>query len=96
MKRVAVMSIPELFEDSIREAERHVAIGYDRLARQRELIERLARDGHVNMLSEARRLLQEMERLQREMEQHLVDQRRMAEDLRKRARLDAQAPKPDG
>ena len=90
------MSIPELFEDSIREAERHVAIGYDRLARQRELIERLARDGHVNMLSEARRLLQEMERLQREMEQHLVDQRRMADDLRKHAWLDARAPKPDG
>ena len=96
MKRVAVMSITKLFEDSIREAERHVAIGYDRLARQRELIERLARDGHVNMLSEARRLLQEMERLQREMEQHLVDQRRMADDLRKHARLDARAPKPDG
>jgi hypothetical protein len=74
-----------LFEDAVKQADRHVAEGRDRLARQRSLIARLQRDGHARLAVEAEAMLRSMEELQQEFEQHAVDQRRFLDDLRKRA-----------
>ncbi len=81
------MSTTDLFEAGLRQAQRHVVEGLERLQKQRDLIERLERDGHERMLPEARRTLGEMERLQREMERHVVDQGRLLEAARKRDRI---------
>ena len=74
----------EVFEQAVAQAVRHVAEGKQRLARQRELIDRLERDGHTNMLPEARSTLADMERLQKEMERHVTDQRRLLADYKQR------------
>ncbi|TGT51895.1 hypothetical protein EN813_050040 [Mesorhizobium sp. M00.F.Ca.ET.170.01.1.1] len=56
-------------ETKLEIGERHVREGKARIARQRELIEELSRDGHRT--GEAKRLLQEFEAVQRELEAHL-------------------------
>ena len=80
------MSTTEIFEAGLRQAERHVVEGLERLRKQRDLIVRLERDGHDRMLPEARRMLADMEHMQREMERHVLDQRRLLEAARKRDR----------
>jgi len=54
----------------LQEAERHVVEGRKRVARQRELVERLERDGSEKLLLGARETLAEMEGLQRNAERH--------------------------
>jgi hypothetical protein len=49
-------------ERNVAEAEKHVRIGERNIARQRELISRLERDGHDS--AEARKLLAKFEELQ--------------------------------
>jgi len=45
-------------------AQRHVREGWERLERQRTLISELIRDGHYDMVREARRFLATMEQYQ--------------------------------
>jgi hypothetical protein len=54
----------------LQQAERHVAEGRERVARQRELVERLEREGPEKLLPGARETLAEMEGLQRNAERH--------------------------
>ena len=54
------------------EAEHHVAIGADHVARQRELIARLQRDGHD--AAQAKQLLEQFEQLQ---QMHIADRDRL-------------------
>ncbi|RUW83521.1 MAG: hypothetical protein EOS71_27720 [Mesorhizobium sp.] len=56
-------------ETNLEIGERHVREGKARIARQRELIEQLSRDGHPTKKAET--VLQEFEAVQQELETHL-------------------------
>jgi hypothetical protein len=58
------------------EAEDHVAVGMQHIARQRELIAQLERDGHD--VTQARALLEQFEQLQ---EMHVADRDRLRRSL---------------
>ena len=59
-------------ETSLVMAERHVREGADRIARQKNLIAKLARDGHDRVLRQAHDLLAQFEGVQAMSEKHLA------------------------
>jgi hypothetical protein len=74
-ERTAAWSSPMSDETPLEMAERHVALGKRHIARQRELIAELKRDGHESMLPQAETLLAEMILIQAQFEQSLADHR---------------------
>ncbi|TGS71566.1 hypothetical protein EN817_28225 [Mesorhizobium sp. M3A.F.Ca.ET.174.01.1.1] len=56
-------------ETNLEMGERHVREGKARIARQRELIEELSRDGHPTKTAE--KVLQKFEAVQEQLEAHL-------------------------
>ena len=56
------MEDPAMIRDHLAQAERHAAEGASRVARQREIIQRLVKGGHD--ATEARELLRQMEETQ--------------------------------
>ena len=65
-----------LVRDHLEQARRHVADGDKHVARQRQLVAKLDRDGHDS--SEARRLLEQFEELLR---LHIQDRDRLIKEL---------------
>jgi hypothetical protein len=58
-------------ETELEMVQRHVRVGAENVARQRELVAELDRDGHVDLATEARELLQKFEELQEQHVAHL-------------------------
>ena len=53
-----------MLEDHLALAERHVAQGEDHIRRQREIVDQLTRNGHIEYVQNARELLAQFEELQ--------------------------------
>jgi hypothetical protein len=60
----------EAAKNSVEIGKRHVLEQLSRIARQRELIEQLGRDGHLGLVADGRRVLAEMEQMLAIMEEH--------------------------
>ena len=58
-------------ETELEMAQRHVAEGVARIARQRQLIDELSADGHMELAEEAERLLAQFLSIQREHIDHV-------------------------
>jgi hypothetical protein len=62
-------------ETPLAQAERHVAEGEQRLARQRSILEQMERDKHPGAAEQARKVLAVMEQSLRLSQQHLEAER---------------------
>jgi S-adenosylmethionine synthetase len=62
----------EAAKNSVEIGKRHVVEQLSRIARQRELIERLGCDGHPDSMADAGRVLGQMEQMLTEMQEHLA------------------------
>jgi protein-disulfide isomerase-like protein with CxxC motif len=62
----------EAAKNSVEIGKRHVVEQQSRIARQRDLMERLGCDGHPHLMADAGRVLDQMEQMLTEMQEHLA------------------------
>lgn len=70
-------------ESHLEQADRHVREGGERIARHKELIEKLRADDHEELLPDAEQLLRELEEAQRLSCEHLAIERADSETNRR-------------
>jgi hypothetical protein len=62
-----------MIETPLEMARRYVREGADRIRRQERLVAELQRDGHMQIVPQARRILERMREYQHNFEDHLAD-----------------------